>query len=150
MQLIKIGFKYLTYCTVFGAVVAILSFLTLLYLSNTPITFMQCLRYSIVYGVFMVLMGGELIVLALFGYTLFFEKKLLNKIKFKNIIVVVYVLIIFLIILGISNFHRIEYRKNIFDWINVFQLNGWGEIATIIVGIIIYYREVRPLFVKYI
>ncbi|MBP9133017.1 MAG: hypothetical protein KBF75_03260 [Saprospiraceae bacterium] len=146
--MIRFILKYIMYCLLFGVLVSICSFIFYWFTANDVHKNERMLENSLIYGCFMIIMGGELIVFALLGYAYLIRisKPVFSLGILKNTIL--YIVIICLILLAFMKFHFMKDYKYLIDWIRGIHLKGWIDVVTIIIGIILYYCELRPIFVK--
>ena len=142
--------KYLIYCFLYLLIVTIFSWTYFSIISNINYIVSHKLQISIIKGIYVTYLGGELIVFILMIFV-YLVKNILYLYNWGLATILwIYIAIIFILVLAFLELRTLSKYDTILEWIRVIHVNGWGEIATIIVGIIIYYREVRPLFVKYI
>ncbi len=101
--------------------------------------------HGITKAVYVYLLGGESIVLVFLGYTFLIKKfksfRLLG-LKWNTFVYFLIVLIMFLLFFEYGFINR---HPDI-DILNIIHVNGWADVTAIVIGIIIYSLELRPIF----
>lgn len=104
------------------------------------------LRYSFLKGIYVYWLGGELLVLALLGYAVLLRraKSLLSIGIFWNTLI--FLLLVVLLGSLFIEFNLLNKQSSFLDTLNVIHVNGWSEVTAFIVGSVIYFLEVKPVF----